>query len=108
MFLGGIKNDFPVWDNGGIPFEIEDEILKLEDNDGIDYYDDIVEENYYGHKIGGYPDFCQSGFFFEDGYEFVIQISSDEKAGINIVDSGSYYFFYNNVLDKWKVYCDFY
>ena len=37
-----------------------------------------------------------------------MQISSDEKADLNIVDNGSFYFFYNKQLDKWELQCDFF
>ena len=64
-------------------------MLRKED---IDYYGDICGEIYREHKIGGYPAFCQPGYWFED-YDFVFQISSDEKAQFNIVDNGKFYFF---------------
>ena len=102
------ENDSPIWDGGGIPDKVFDEICNME-KEGADYFDDIFEEEYSTHKIGGYPTFCQSGIGTEfDGYEFVIQISSDEKAQFNIVDSGNFYFYYNKDNDDWKVYCDFY
>jgi hypothetical protein len=104
-----IDNDAPSWeDSDSINPEVEDEILRLELEDGIEYYDDIVEEIYSTHKVGGYPSFTQSGISFEEGYPFVFQISSDEKAQFNIVDSGSFYFFYNQEKQDWIVYCDFY
>ena len=103
-----IENDYPCWDGGGIPLELEDMILQLETTEGIDYFDDICEKIYGEHKVGGYPAFCQSGYYFGNGYEFVLQISSDAKALFNIVDSGNLYFFYNPQKHDWKVYCDFY
>lgn len=103
-----VNNDFPGWDGGGIPDEIEDAILEMEDTQDIDYFEDICEEMYSQHKVGGYPAFCQSGYWFGEDYAFVLQISSDEKADFNIVDSGSFYFFYNPKIEDWKVYCDFY
>ena len=33
---------------------------------------------------------------------------TDEKAEVNIVDSGSFYFFYSKELDKWEMQCDFF
>ena len=103
-----IDNDTPSWeDSGSIDPEIEDEILRLEFENGIEYYDDIVEKIYSTHKVGGYPSFTQSGISFGEGYPFVFQISSDEKAQFNIVDSGSFYFFYNKEKHDWIVYCDF-
>lgn len=102
-----VEDDYPVWDGNDIPEDIEDEILRLEDEEDIDYYEDIKEEEYSQHKIGGYPAFIQPGYSFDD-YEFVFQISSDEKAEFNIVDSGSFYFFYNADTKEWKVSCDFY
>lgn len=102
------QDDFPVWDGGGIPEDIEDQIIELEESESIEYYDDIVEGFYAQHKIGGYPSFCQSGYWPGEGYSFVMQISSDSKAMFNIVDSGSFYFFYNPENADWVVYCDFY
>jgi hypothetical protein len=108
LFPQLVDNDFPTWDNGGIPLDLEDEILALENDEGIDYFDDICEEMYGVHKVGGYPCFCQSGYWFGNGYKFVMQISSDEKAKFNIVDCGNFYFFYHPEKEDWKVYCDFY
>jgi hypothetical protein len=60
------------------------------------------------HKIGGSPALCQPGHWFGADYPFVMQISSDEKAGFNIVDAGNFYFYYNADKGDWKVHCDFY
>lgn len=106
-----VEMDFPVWDGCDIPAEIADEILRFEDEGVIeDYYEEIVniEESYDGHKVGGYPGFCQPGISFGADYEFAIQISSDEKAHINIVDNGNIYLSKNVKTGEWKFYCDFY
>ncbi|ATP40493.1 hypothetical protein CSE16_10780 [Solibacillus sp. R5-41] len=103
-----IDNDTPAWDSDDIDPKLQDEILRLEFEDGIEYYDDIVEKIYSTHKLGGYPSFTQGGVSFGEDYPFVFQISSDEKARFNIVDSGSFYFFYNQEKRDWIVYCDFY
>lgn len=102
-----IEEDYPVWDGGGIPEEIEDKIIELENTGEIGDYYEIVENNY-GHKIGGYPTFCQSGVFFGEDFEFLIQIASDEKANLNIVDSGTIFLAKNSKTNEWKYYCDFY
>ncbi|MGL5675990.1 MAG: hypothetical protein ACRDDX_06235, partial [Cellulosilyticaceae bacterium] len=60
-----IENDYPCWDGSGIPLDIEDRILELERTEGINYFDDICEEIYSMHKVGGYPAFCQSGYYFD-------------------------------------------
>ena len=65
-------------------------------------------ENHYNHKIGGYPAFTQPGTDFGDGFEFVFQISSDEKAHFNVVDRGNIYLAKNIVRGDWVFYCDFY
>ena len=101
-----IDNDFPEWD-GGLDPNIEDEIIKLEDEEEINYYEDIHTEVYSMHKVGGYPAYIQPGNW-DKQYEFIFQISSDEKANLNIVDSGSFYFFYSKELDKWEMQCDFF
>lgn len=104
-----INNDAPAWeDSDSITPAIENEILRLEFEEDIEYYDDIVEKIYATHKIGGYPSFTQSGVSFGEEYPFIFQISSDEKARFNIIDSGSFYFFYNQEKGDWIVYCDFY
>ena len=114
--------DFPVWDGGGLDFEVEDEICELEEEydeeldkekneeDILDYYSDIATNHSYLHKFGGYPSYCQPGLGLEaiKDYHFMFQISSDEVARYNVVDSGSLMFFYNENEDKWVMYYDFY
>ncbi len=106
-----IEKDFPIWDGGGLSGEMETEILKLEDEGIIDSYYDITDHTY-EHKIGGYPSFCQSGIGdadgFGEGYKFVFQISSDQKANLNIIDSGSLMFAKNAETEEWSIYYDFY
>ncbi|QCE41789.1 DUF1963 domain-containing protein [Psychroserpens sp. NJDZ02] len=105
------ENDFPLWDGGGLSMEDEAEVLRFE-NEGIieDYFD--ITEHIYDHKIGGYPSFCQSGIGnsdgFGEGFEFVFQISSDEKANFNVIDNGSLMFAKNSDTNQWSVYYDFY
>lgn len=103
-----VFNDTPNWDGGGIPIEIENEILCLEEKEGIEYYEDIKEDVYSMHKVGGYPAYIQPGGWNEEKYEFAFQISSDEKAHLNIVDSGSFYFFYCKDNQQWEMQCDFF
>ena len=102
-----VKEDYPIWDGGGLSAEMSEKILELE-NSGIidDYYD--IAENHYGHKLGGYPSFCQPGTYFGDDFEFVFQIASDEKANLNIIDSGTIFLAKNSKTGEWKYYCDFY
>ena len=114
--------DYPVWDGGGLDEELEDEICDLSDEydeetdeekkeeDILNYYDDIANTQTYLHKFGGYPSYCQPGLGLEveKGYNFVFQISSDDVAEYNVVDSGSLMFFYNENEDKWMMYYDFY
>ncbi len=106
-----VENDFPMWDGGGLSSDMEDEINKLEDDKIIDSYYDITEHTY-EHKIGGYPSFCQPGIGDSDGFgtgfEFVFQISSDEKANLNVVDNGSLMFAKNKETEEWSIYYDFY
>lgn len=102
-----ITEDYPVWDSGDIPMDIEDELVEMEDSGEItDYYD--YTDCFAGHKIGGYPNYIQSGIDFGDGYEFMIQIASDEKANLNIIDSGNFYLSKNSQTGDWRLYCDFY
>jgi len=104
-----IENDTPsLEDTCSFTLEIEEEILWLESEEDLDYYEDIAEEIYSSHKVGGYPSFIQGGNYVDGDYHFVFQISSDEKARFNIVDGGSFYFFYNREKQDWIVNCDFY
>ncbi|GKV54485.1 hypothetical protein NCCP2222_04320 [Sporosarcina sp. NCCP-2222] len=103
-----IHNDTPAWEDSDSIGEIENEILRLEADEDIEYYEDIVENIYPTHKLGGYPSFIQGGTSPGVSYPFVFQISSDEKALFNIVDSGSFYFFFNQEKQDWFVHCDFY
>lgn len=111
--------DMPLWDGGGIPPDIENQICALSpecpnpaDEDTLDYFKDIHhdDEHSYSHKLGGYPSYAQSGIGleFQPGYEFVLQITSDEKADFNIIDSGSLMFARNAESGNWLLYYDFY
>lgn len=102
------KEDCPIWDGGGLSAEIEEKILELENNGTIESYYDIANFHQYKHKIGGFPSFCQSGVDFGEDYEFVFQITSDEKINLNVIDSGSLMFAKNNKTNEWKIYYDFY
>jgi hypothetical protein len=101
-----VEKDYPVWDSGDIPSDVEDAILEIEETEGVEYYDMI--DNHDLHKLGGYPAYIQSGTDFGDGFEFVLQISSDEKANFNVIDSGNIYLAKNKESGKWVFYCDFY
>ncbi len=105
-----VTNDCPIWDGGGLDDETENEILAMENEKLIeDYYD--ITEHYYETKFGGYPSFMQSGIGvsngFGEGFEFIFQISSDEKANLNVVDSGSFMFAKSIETQKWSLYYDF-
>jgi uncharacterized protein YwqG len=101
-----IPEDYPVWDSGNIPSDIEDEILRLESTGEITDYYDIVENNY-GHKLGGYPTFSQSGIDFGQDFEFLLQIASDGKANLEIVDAGTIFLAKNRKTAEWRLYIDF-
>lgn len=102
------KQDCPIWDGGGLSSEMEDEINELENRGRIESYYDIADFHQYEHKIGGFPSFRQSGIDFGDGFEFVFQITSDQKINLNVIDSGSLMFAKNDQTQKWKIYYDFY
>ena len=103
---GPVVVDYPVWDGGGADYLVED-IMDLQRMGVISSYYDLVE-NHYGHKLGGWPTFCQPGIEFSPGFEFVLQIASDAKAQLNIVDSGTIFLAKNVATGEWEFYCDFY
>ena len=106
------KMDCPIWDGGGLTSEMEDEIIELENNGEIESYYDIADFHQYEHKIGGFPSYCQPGIGisegFGNGFEFVFQITSDEKINLNVIDSGSLMFAKNDQTNEWSLYYDFY
>ncbi len=102
-----VAEDYPLWDGGGVPRDIEIAVLELERAGAIESYYDLVTHAY-EHKIGGYPSFCQSGVEPDEDYEFVFQISSDAKINLNVVHSGSLMFWKSRTSGDWTVYYDFY
>jgi len=103
---GPVVTDFPVWDDGGIPYPLLKELLALERAGTIPNYFDWVPLHY-GHKLGGWPTFCQPGIEFSPGFEFVLQIASDADAGLNVVDNGTIFLAKNATTAEWEFYCDF-
>ncbi|MBC3882613.1 DUF1963 domain-containing protein [Undibacterium sp. LX40W] len=102
-----VHEDYPLWDGGGVPYDVEREVLRLEKDGEIESYYDLITHSY-EHKIGGYPSFCQSGVDPGDGFEFVFQVSSDSKINLNVVDNGSLMFWKHRTSGEWAVYYDFY
>jgi hypothetical protein len=98
--------DYPVWEDEAISDDVCKAIMALDKITGKGYYDMV--ENIDGHKLGGYPAYIQNGVYFGEGFEFVLQIASDEKARLNIVDSGNIYLAKNTASGEWMFYCDFY
>ncbi|ADV48772.1 protein of unknown function DUF1963 [Cellulophaga algicola DSM 14237] len=107
-----LEKDCPIWDGGGLSPEMEDEVLTLENEGVIDSYYDIADFHQYEHKLGGYPSYCQSGIGiadgFGEGFEFMFQITSDDKINLNVIDRGSLLFAKNDETNKWAIYYDFY
>lgn len=103
---GPLLTDYPVWDGGGADHLVED-VMALRRQGLITSYYDLVE-NHHGHKLGGWPSFCQPGIEFSPGFEFVLQIASDAKAHFNVVDGGTIFLAKNAATGTWEFYCDFY
>lgn len=107
-----IEADFPLRDGGGVPLALAQEIARLEAASGLDYDEHIGDSHCYGHKFGGYPSFCQSGICDDNGemgngFRFLLQISSDSNAGLNVVDNGSLMFSRHPQTGAWSLYYDF-
>lgn len=101
-----VDNEFPGWSNLSLEeYDIMESVgIDMDNYDELiyEYKDDIM------HKLGGYPDSIQGDVPFEEGYEFVLQIYSDPKAGFNIIDDGNFYFGYNPETKDWSIKCDYY
>ena len=103
-----VEDDSPAWDSADVPVDVADAILEKEDGeDEFDYFEDIWN-GYSLTKVGGYASYIQGSLGFPAGYEFALQIASDAKANLNIVDSGNFYFAKNLQTGLWYVDCDFY
>jgi hypothetical protein len=100
------ESDYPVWDGGGLTVVQEDAFLALERSGVISNYYDVTS-HLYGHKFGGYPSFCQSGVDLQP-HEFIFQVSSDDKLGLNVIDNGSLTFWRHPELKSWRLYYDSY
>lgn len=91
------------WNNDFIkPFPLTPSLIEDREDD------DEGDEARFGHKLGGFPTFIQGEAYYGGEYDFVFQIASDGKAGLNIVDDGCFYFFRNRRTGEWKMHCDFF
>lgn len=103
-----VSNDMPAWQACGGSDELWEQIEALEAAHDLDYWENICDTAHETHKIGGYPTYAQEAPQQPAGYSFVLQICSDDAAGLNIGDCGSYYFFYNPRRNDWRVHADCY
>ena len=103
-----VGNDIPKWPDCGGSKELWEEICEHEICRGKDYQDDIYPKDYETHKLGGYPTYAQGAPELPESYEFVLQISHDDNAGLDIGDCGNYFFYYNASENDWRVYADCY
>lgn len=103
-----VSNDMPAWQACGGSDELWEQIGALEAAHDLDYRENICDTAHETHKIGGYPTYAQEAPQQPAGYSFVLQICSDDAAGLSIGDCGSYYFFYNPRRNDWRVHADCY
>ncbi len=103
-----VGNDIPKWPDCGGSKELWEEICEHEICRDKDYQDDIYPKDYETHKLGGYPSYAQGAPELPESYEFVLQISHDDNAGLDIGDCGNYFFYYNASENDWRVYADCY
>ncbi|MFZ4772691.1 DUF1963 domain-containing protein [bacterium] len=108
LFPQLIENDFPAWEDGDdISSDVADIILLREK--GIEYREDIYEEKEAMHKIGGYANYCRGDHaIFKAGNEFLLQIATDYKAGLEIGQAGNIYFAKNLITNEWQALWDAY
>jgi len=103
-----LVHDMPKWPDCGGSDELWNEVCEFEIHQNLDYQEDLRESIYETHKLGGYPTYAQGAPDIPEGYAYVMQISSDDNAGLEIGDCGSYYFFYNPAKGEWRVHMDCY
>lgn len=110
-----VENDFPQWgDIFNMPEPIFRELVKLDQDGFFGRYPDITHSyevrmpNDMRHKVGGYPSYCQYGVDYGEGFDYMFQIATDNKAKLNIVDGGQFNFAKNTETGEWKLYYDFY
>lgn len=105
MKTGEIKDDYPQWDSEDIPENLRDIISDLEEFEEITNYFDEVEM-LEGVKVGGYPNYSQSGPSM--GMDFAIQIDSSEKCHWMWGDSGMAFLFRDIDSGQWYFHWDCY
>ncbi|KAA9000686.1 DUF1963 domain-containing protein [Affinibrenneria salicis] len=105
--VAAVGEDFPQWDTDFIPGELVAEIGRMRRGGEIESYYDLISHAC-GHKIGGYPTFCQSGIDAGEDVEFVFQIASDDKINLNVIDGGNLSFWKHRKTGEWSIYYDFY
>lgn len=95
--------DYPCWE----------ECWNYVDLDYVNKSEELTEEffddydNYNNTKVGGYASYIQSPPSF-DMYNYVFQISSEEKPRFNIADSGNLYFYKSKDNNEWFMHWDCY
>ena len=94
--------DYPCWE------EAWEHVDLTEINENEELNDRFFDEfnRYAKTKIGGYASYIQSPI--SDEYEFILQISSEEKPGLMIGDNGNIYIYKSNIDNDWYLYWDCY
>lgn len=105
MRPGEIKDDYPQWDSEDIPENLRAIILDLEESEEITSYFDEVNL-ITGVKVGGYPNYTQSGPAMNA--DFAIQIDSSDKCQWMWGDSGMAFLFRDVNSGEWDFYWDSY
>lgn len=96
------KLDYPCWEES---WEYVD-MTEINENEELNdrFFDEFT--SYSKTKIGGYASYIQSPI--SDEYEFVLQISSEEKPGLMIGDNGNLYIYKSSIDNDWYLYWDCY
>jgi hypothetical protein len=101
---GPLLPDYPGWEDSSVPAALRRAMDELEraGTVGEDWL-----PNCEGHKLGGWPSFCQPSVAFDPGFEFVLQIGSDRQANFNVVDGGTLFLAKNAATGAWQCASDF-
>ena len=96
------ENDYPDWDE--VYDHVDLSLLSESDKEKLDYFEKFP--SYVYTKLGGYAAYIQGAE--NRDFQYVFQVSSEEKPGFMVGDSGNLYFYKKENSHDWFMYWDCY